>query len=415
MTSDHWVYDHLANNIIDGNGYLFNEKSAKYTFENYSRDYVQEFQDDYFYGVVPYGETTAFWEPGYPVFLAVIYKIFGNKPLFPIIVQALLWAGIIYISYLLATKIGNHRTGLISALILTFFPVSIYLSGSLMSETLFIFLLVISIYLIFKSFKSYFWWLLPVSGILFGLSFLTRSFCIFWLPVFLFALYKFQIGHRISAIILWCIGVLIAIAPWVIRNNYAMGEPLIFPTKGMVNFWMWNIPTSNDEYINLEQQLTNAHSLAERDSLRKELFEMKIPELKGQTELARTAELKSIAVDNIKNYPVEFLQRYITRFILFISPAISSQSMKIKVGYFILYLPFVLLSIPGYYYGLKGNKYSLFFFLLIVVFYIIMPAFFWRGRFKIIIEPFIIIFASYYISTLVDKYKAKKTKHNILN
>ena len=309
LTSDHWVYDHLSKNIINGNGYLFNEKSVKYTDGHYLRDYVQEFQNDYFYGVVPYGQPTAFWEPGYPVFVAILYKIFGNRLIFPIIVQAILWAGIVYILYLLAAQITNHRTGMISALILTFFPVSIYLSGSLMSETLFIFLQILSIHLLFKSFKSYLWWLLLISGILFGLAFLTRSFCVFWLPVFFVAIFKFQIKHRISAIILWSAGVLIVIAPWVIRNNYALGKPLIFPTKGAVNFWMWNVPTCDEEYKHIEQQLILSRNSAERDSLRKELFEIQIPDLQGKTELVRSAELKSIAIDNIYKYPAEFAKK----------------------------------------------------------------------------------------------------------
>ena len=411
--SDHWAYDHLAQNVLNGKGYCFTGKSSKFNYVAYKSEETQSFYDDYYYGVVPYGESTSFWEPGYPLFLTSIYKIFGHHLIAPLIVQAFLWAVIIVVIYRILKIMGYPVAGLIAAPIIAVFPVFVFISGSLMSETLFIFSTSISIYLIFLNIKNFRWSVLLVSGLLFGYAFLIRSNSLFWLPIVILFIYLSARKGKIPSVLIWTVGIIIVISPWFDRNHQVHGKYFLLPTKGVRNFWGWNLPLSDAKYRDIRRSITEGKEGVNIDSLKLELIELQTPKLKGTTELERTAELRKLAMENIKAHPGNFIRNYIKRFFLLVSPLIRSYSPPVKISYAMFYTPILILSFLGYYHGLKHNKYFWLFFLLILTFFVITPAFFWRGRFKLIIEPYIIMFASYYLYLLYEKMWLKRRKNQV--
>ena len=81
--------------------------------------------------------------PGYPLFLGIIYKIFGKSYKAVVLVQILLSILSIYFIYLIGTLIHKETTGLIMALAFSFDPVTISMNYKILSETLFLFFLIL--------------------------------------------------------------------------------------------------------------------------------------------------------------------------------------------------------------------------------------------------------------------------------
>ncbi|MDI6767599.1 MAG: glycosyltransferase family 39 protein [Bacteroidota bacterium] len=109
-TSDAFEFHTLAKNLSEGNGF---------TLDN-----------------IP----TAYRAPGYPLFLSVIYKLFGPNILIGQIAQAGLETIQCLLLFLLGRLLYSSLAGLISAAFWAAFPVSVVQSNFLMPEPLFTFL-----------------------------------------------------------------------------------------------------------------------------------------------------------------------------------------------------------------------------------------------------------------------------------
>jgi hypothetical protein len=194
----------------------------------------------------------------------------------------------------------------------------------------------------------------------------------------------------------------------MVRNHYVQGEYFFLPTKGVRNFWEWNLPLNQDKIQRLQRDYQRMKGTPEGDSLKALFNRLQIPELKGTTELQRTAELRILALDNIKSDPVYFVKNYFKRFVQLLSPLIRSFSSLVKISYFIYYTPILILTILGIYYYLRKIPELWLFFLIILSFFLITPIFYWRGRFKLIVEPYMIMFASLYMAQLWKRWHHKK-------
>ena len=83
-----------------------------------------------------YGEKTMLREPGYPFFLAVIYKIFGMNIWVVKIIQFLLHFLIIVGVYFISTKLFNILVSVLSSLAVLLYPIFNIFSGIFLSEML---------------------------------------------------------------------------------------------------------------------------------------------------------------------------------------------------------------------------------------------------------------------------------------
>lgn len=84
--------------------------------------------------------------PGYPLFLATTYSFFGIHNLPVILIQILLSAGTLVLTYALARKFWNQKIALVACFLLAFDPASLANSFLLLTETLFTFLLLLATY-----------------------------------------------------------------------------------------------------------------------------------------------------------------------------------------------------------------------------------------------------------------------------
>tara|TARA_B100000925_G_scaffold216119_1_gene165273 strand:- start:12457 stop:13662 length:1206 start_codon:yes stop_codon:yes gene_type:complete len=168
------------------------------------------------------GNPTAYVGPGYSFFISLIYKLFGVKIEFIRLAQILIDSlSCLILMILVHVLTDREKYTFFVGLIYAFFPFFIYQTGLLISETLFLFLLLIYflVYSFARSSSNLSFYFL--SGLFLGMSCLTRPnalilFCIF--PLILFFLENHKRKQYLLSSSLVLLGSLIIIFPWILRN-----------------------------------------------------------------------------------------------------------------------------------------------------------------------------------------------------
>ena len=172
--------------------------------------------------------------PGYPVFIAICLSLFGGDQVSVIIVQAVMDSLTIVMVYFVMKGIFDIETALLSAGILSLYPFSVYLTMSIASEPLFTFFLsgfVLSSVYAVRSTKP---WYYCVSGILLGLTTLTRGttqFVPLMFPVMLILLGK-RGRESFFCCTALCLTFVLVILPWTVRNYVVLDEFIPVATGG---------------------------------------------------------------------------------------------------------------------------------------------------------------------------------------
>jgi 4-amino-4-deoxy-L-arabinose transferase-like glycosyltransferase len=159
--------------------------------------------------------------PVYPVYMALIYAVFGHSFVAVRFVESLLGVFLVWLIYHIARKAFDDKVALLSALIASLFPHFILLTGILYSTNLFTVFLACSAYFMIKSEERDFMRYIILSGMCAGLATLTIPAMFFILPFWLLwlmvrtqrtAQFNFVKTIAFSAIII------ATLAPWTIRN-----------------------------------------------------------------------------------------------------------------------------------------------------------------------------------------------------
>lgn len=179
----------------------------------------------------------AYMTPGYPLFLALNYWIFGyaDEPGGPHveirIIQAIIGALTLYYIFLIGSRISGNNTGILAAFLLAIYPTFVKAPMYLLTEVLATFFLVVFIYYQITALEGKSPIHSLVSGALIGLSVLTRptGFVLLFVPF----IYSYIIGNRDRLLRLFSftlIGFILIMTPWVARNVVAIGSPVPFST-----------------------------------------------------------------------------------------------------------------------------------------------------------------------------------------
>ena len=175
--------------------------------------------------------------PLYPLYIAVFY-FFGDGSQVAVFFQLILGTANCVILYRLALLItDNKKLALITAILLAVDVNSIVMSNYLMTETLFTFLLLLSVLCFVQFVKSGVASKLFYSGLWLGLAALCRPSGLFiFAPAAVVLLLYFN-GRGLKGVkllVAYAFPFLILIAVWVGRN-YSIHEKVIFSTTGQFN------------------------------------------------------------------------------------------------------------------------------------------------------------------------------------
>ncbi|HYM15094.1 MAG TPA: glycosyltransferase family 39 protein, partial [Dehalococcoidia bacterium] len=170
-----------------------------------------------------YGRLTAAWPPGYSLTLAPVLKVLGAGLWQAKALNVALSAATVVLTYALGRRVFGAGAGLTAAAILAAFPGDIFFSTLIMTEVLFGFVFLLSIYLLLAwtlgEAEARAWQLLAL-GLLLGYATLIKSEAVFLAPAVVvlwkFALPGWRRTLRYGAVL--AVGFVLALAPWTARN-----------------------------------------------------------------------------------------------------------------------------------------------------------------------------------------------------
>lgn len=222
--------------------YLFNTTHPPIAYDAYNYDIMaRQFLEKGFLG---YRSSTpnAYTTPGYPLFLALLYKIFGyanGSPLTGVrVVQIILSTLTIYLLYLTAKLISGKRAALLSAFFFSIYLIGMWVPTLILTETLYTFLFMLYLYIQIiainkKSFHMNF-----IAGVILALAVLVRPL-IAPLMILPYAYYYFKDKAKdkakdkfyIKGFLLNAAGFTIIMLPWWIRNFVLFNKIILFATQ----------------------------------------------------------------------------------------------------------------------------------------------------------------------------------------
>jgi Dolichyl-phosphate-mannose-protein mannosyltransferase len=243
--SDAPTYYVLADHMIDGTGY------------RYAADQPP----------------TAKRTPGYPLFLAAIFKLSGRSFSAVRVAQCALDVMTTYLVFALTVLlVGSRPAGLLAALVYAIYPPAIMSSTYIMTETLYTLLLVLAILATCYAFKLRSTLLCAASGVGLALSTLTRPGA-FLLPFAFLAIglvkkltaaatYERGVGRVLGAryergrgmgglvgLVVLCVAFCAMMLPWVLRNERALGAFIPTSTLMGANLYKGNDLATRGAYF----------------------------------------------------------------------------------------------------------------------------------------------------------------------
>jgi 4-amino-4-deoxy-L-arabinose transferase-like glycosyltransferase len=189
-------YDLLAGNLLKGNGYRFYPETAK----------------------------TLMREPGYPIFLAGIFLIFGNGFTGVKLTNMFLALVTVWPMRRIARRVSRSQVLILGTpLLFLFHPATVIAESRGGVEILFALLLTLFALTLYRAIERNRRWDYVVSGAMLGLTVLVKSTPILF-PIFLLAyllVFEHRKGPKLAIcwnIALMVIAMFVVLSPWIVRN-----------------------------------------------------------------------------------------------------------------------------------------------------------------------------------------------------
>jgi 4-amino-4-deoxy-L-arabinose transferase-like glycosyltransferase len=196
------------------------------------------------------GVPTAYWPIGYPLFLAVIYWIFGHSYLAVHLISVLLSLCICFLTYVIAKGLVGPVAARLSLVILVLLPGQIFYTNVLSSEILFTTLLLLMILLLLKTREQTSLLTPLIVGLLLGLLIMVRAVALI-LPLLIVLFYlkssrRSFVGlkNAILAVLVTCLVLL----PWMLRNKRVL-DTFSIATSGGIDLYIGNSPISSGNWV----------------------------------------------------------------------------------------------------------------------------------------------------------------------
>lgn len=219
-----------------------------------------------------------FRPPGYPIFLASIYSLFGINYAAVRLIQIALSSASVLVLFFLTLRIFGRKAAWGAAVLASFYWRSVLWSGIYRAETIFVLFLLISLYFLVANARGGSGKVAPLilSGFFLGISYLIRPNIIGVVPWLALWLWARLIGSRVrraGIVALYIAFFGVTVSPWILYNYCAThispGDSLS-TTMGAVNMWMGQTPAMGDEVDNRGFEMVNSlrfknYGLGERE------------------------------------------------------------------------------------------------------------------------------------------------------
>lgn len=333
--------------------------------------------------------------PGYPYFLSFIISVVGSNILFIRLVHIGFYAIFLIGVYYLGKEWKGFKFGLLLTFICSLYPYFIYLPLTLYPEALLIFISSWIIYLLLRIVNSFSYYDLFIACFFISVGILTRPTYIIIAFTFFFYLIvtKTLLLNKLKVLIFLIVIPIFILSSWGYRN-LKMHDHFIISTAANKNLYLSfnenaTIYTKSDCPIpeKTQKKLALAKNIFEQDSI----YKASAIEFIKQNKL-HSFYLASVRVIDLWN-PIPHTS--------------TNYSLLKKILSSIPYSVILLFSFFGFY-SLRKESFS---YLLIAIFVlntIVNGIFAASVRYRLIFDIVLIMFATYYVYSLVLRYKERK-------
>ncbi|QJD84228.1 ArnT family glycosyltransferase [Cohnella herbarum] len=190
-------------------------------------------------GVYAYKSTepNAQVSPGFPLFMAAVYKLIDykhNDPYSAIrFLQAIFSLITLWLTYRIAKRLGGEWAGLLAATMMAIYPPFIWTTGAVLTETIATMFFMAYLYFQLIAFDKTHRWAALWAGVALGLTALTRPEFLIIAPAsyFLYLLWHRKGAQMMKLLLSTGLGMAIVMSPWLVRNIVALHEPIFTSTQ----------------------------------------------------------------------------------------------------------------------------------------------------------------------------------------
>ncbi len=161
-------------------------------------------------------DQTALHAPMYPFVLTGLYELGGTGQEVQRLLGSVFGAGTIITLAIIGRRVGGDRVGLIAAAVAAVYPMLITADGALMSESLYGFLVALTLLAAMRCRARPGWRAGAALGVVAGLAALTRGEGFLLLLLLLIPVTRVPGGIRTAVVAL--LALLVVLAPWTVRN-----------------------------------------------------------------------------------------------------------------------------------------------------------------------------------------------------
>ncbi|NLB55925.1 MAG: tetratricopeptide repeat protein [Lentisphaerae bacterium] len=202
-----------------------------------------------------------FRPPGYPYFLATVYRLFGSDCLAPRAVQMFLGLLSAVLVYLISLRLASRISALFSGLIAATFWTFIYYEGELLENSLLIFLLLACWYVLLLWLESPGTGRSLVAGLFAGYATIVRPNIMLFgilLPIWQIVIF-YRTRHKSNAKIKWrpiflnilavCLGLFLPISLTTVRNAVVSKQFVPVSANAGINLYIGNHEEANGTFV----------------------------------------------------------------------------------------------------------------------------------------------------------------------
>jgi 4-amino-4-deoxy-L-arabinose transferase-like glycosyltransferase len=198
------------------------------------------------------GFLTAFWPPGWPMVISVLFRLFGVSLIVVQIFNLLCSLVTAWLTLDLGRRLFNSELAArIGLLLLAIYPNSIVYVPLVWTEVFYTTLLLLGCWLVVAGRSTV---TLTLAGLVFGLATLVRTQTLIVIPfIFGIDLLRGRISFkRVTTILMKCAAViacaLVVVLPWSYRNYKIFGEWVLVSTNGGWTLLTGNNPSARGDY-----------------------------------------------------------------------------------------------------------------------------------------------------------------------
>jgi 4-amino-4-deoxy-L-arabinose transferase-like glycosyltransferase len=369
----------------------------------------------FIYPELNFPDARAYQKIGHEIFSGELITNNIYMPLYPIltyitgggitqkIADIFLSLGMIIVIYALSMQLFNNKvSALIAVFISSLYPHFLFYAVSGLTETLFTFLLLLAFLFLYR--EKYF-----LGVVALALSVLVRPSLDFLNPllVFSFSFFVFRKGYyrSIRQVFIYIIVYIILMSPWWIHQHQKYGEFVRLNLGDGVVLYSGNNP------LNVTGGGVGVGNSGIRDMDTTQFSRIKDP-------IERNQVMKEVAVDYIFNNPSRFIELAGVKFLRFwrLWPHTEHYQQWYTIAASLLSYGLILFLSIGFilkhakeYFWRLTPVFALFSYLTLVHMITIGSI-----RYRFPLEPFLIIFASYFVNELMKKNRYFKILQNRL-